>query len=366
MRAASTLVLIAAAAALGGCASTPESGATSRVTATAATPTSSTPKELGVITDSGFGQSEEYVWAGAVVHNNTDKVGQTVTVTFNALDASGAILKTESQVESFSAPSADHYVGTQLTLEKGQKAAKVEASLDVEDSGTFSDQPFPTMPTSKATVSKNEYGGTTASYTLTNPLTVAVKSPRIAVLCRDAAKKIIGGGIDLPDVVPAGGTIKVDTDVTTTGTPASCAPFVGAPADWEGAPATQTPEPSAKAPTTTADAAFKVWVENFGKGAWKTQYATLLDAQKAVVSEREYIACRTAKKGPAIRWVKTLSVTDAPRTTVPGTKLTLPATKVRAQVSAGGMKAPVDAHMFLEDGIWKWSMTAENIANCAK
>ena len=43
----------------------------------------------------------------------------------------------------------------------------------------------------------------------------------------------------------------------------------------------------------------------------------------------------------------------------------LPATKVSAQVETSDLKVPVEAHMYREDGAWKWSMTKENIANCA-
>ena len=55
---------------------------------------------------------------------------------------------------------------------------------------------------------------------------------------------------------------------------------------------------------------------------------------------------------------------DAGKSPIPGTKVSLPAIVVKAQVSADGVRVPVDAHMFLEDGTWKWSMTQQNISNC--
>jgi hypothetical protein len=65
-----------------------------------------------------------------------------------------------------------------------------------------------------------------------------------------------------------------------------------------------------------------------------------------------------------ITWVKALSTVKEAKSPIPGTKVSMPSTVVKAQVSMEGLKAPVDAHMFLEDGIWKWSMTEENISNC--
>lgn len=329
---------------------------------------SSAPKELGTLKSSGFGQGDEYVWVTAIVHNNSDYVGQTVTVSFNVLDAAGGILGTESQVESFDKPGADHVIGTQVALEPGQKAAKVEASLDVEASGTFSSEPFPDMPVSDLKIVGNgNYPKVT--FVVSNPLTIPVKDARIQVACTDAAGDIIGGGSAYPELIPAGGRVKVDPQVIASGEPKDCIVFVGA-LDWEGTPS------KAATPTTTAsstqsaagsaDEAFKVWVSQFGKRNWKAQYKTLINAQRNVVSQSDYVACRTAEAPPAISWVKTLSVTDAGKTSIPGTKNSLPSTQVTAQVKVNGVEVPVDAHMFLEDGIWKWSMTQENISNCSK
>jgi hypothetical protein len=178
--------------ALAGCAS--DTGQPGADSPKAAATTSSAPSELGTIKASGFGQDGEYVWVTAVVHNNSAYVGQTVTVNFNVIDEQGQILESESQVESFSRPESDHAVGTQVTLEPGQKAAEVEATLDVEAAGAFSDQPFPEMPTSAVKVAEKN-GAREASFELTNPMAAAVKSPRIQVVCMDAGGSIVGGGM---------------------------------------------------------------------------------------------------------------------------------------------------------------------------
>lgn len=332
---------------------------------------SNAPSELGTLKASGFGQADEYVWATAVVHNNSEYVGQTVTVSFNVLDAAGEILGTESQVESFVRPGADHVIGTQVALEPGQKAATVEATLDVEASGTFSDKPFPDMPVSDLKVAAGAGGYPAVSFVVSNPLTVPLKDARIQLACTDASGAINGGGSDYPELIPAGGKIKVDAHVIASGEPADCTVFVGA-LDWEGAPSTAapsgstTPAPSAQAPAASAEDAFKVWVGQFEARNWKAQYKTMVNAQRKVISEADYLACRSAETPPTITWDKTLSVTDAGETSIPGTNASLPSTKVTAQVKVDGIKAPVDAHMFLEDGTWKWSMTTENISNCSK
>jgi len=366
-------VLIAATAAvlaLAGCAGgdEPAGDAAPSPSATA----SSAPKELGTITASGFGQAGEYVWATAVVHNNSDYVGQSVTVSFNVLDANGEILGTESQVESFVRPGANHVIGTQVALEPGQKAAKVEPTLDVEAAGTFSDQPFPEMPVTDLKIAAGDAKGyPKVTFVVSNPLTVAVKDSRIQVACTDDSGEIIGGGSDYPELIPAGGKVKVDAHLIASATPKDCTVFIGA-LDWQGTPSaapaspTTAASPAAQAPAGNADDAFKVWVGQFGKHNWKAQYKTLVNAQRKVVTQSQYLACRMAEAPPKITWVKTLSVTDAGKTSIPGTNTSLPSTKVTAQVKADGFKVPVDAHMFLEDGTWKWSMTKENIANCNK
>lgn len=360
MRRLSLTFGIAAALALSGC------GGGSAVEQSSGKPapavSTSAPTELGTLKESGFGQHDEYVWVTALVHNNSKYVGQTVTVNFNVLDQAGEILKSESQVEAFDRPEADHIIGTQVSLNPGEKAAKVEATLDVAAEGTFSDKPFPTLPTTDVSLTK-EFGTHKASFVLSNTLGQPLKSPRINVLCRDAAAKIVGGGSTYPDLVPAGGKSKVEANLLVSGTPKSCEAFVGAPADWDGTDAAAT-APTSAAPKGTAEAAFKTWVQQFGKKDWKGQYQTLVSAQKKLVSQSKYVACRNSETTPEITWVKALSAVNEAKSPIPGTKVSMPATVVKAQVSSGGIKVPVDAHMFLEDGVWKWSMTQENISNC--
>lgn len=332
----------------------------------AATP--SAPKELGTIKASGFGQRDQYVWVTALVHNNSTDVGQAVTVSFNVLDDTGTLLKTQSQVEAFYRPGADHVLGTQISLDPGQKVAKVEASLDVEANGAFSDKAFPPAPTGPVTVRTDEYGQTVASFELSNPLTVALKSPRVGVVCTNASGAIVGGGSSYPELVPASGRVKVDTDVLVSGKPSACSPYVGPDLSWNGEGASAAGEDSSASATPaaagSAETAFKKWVEQFNAKDWAAQYETLVSVQRAVVSKDAYVACRSKTTAPVFKWLKVLSVSDGRADPIPGTKTSLPSTKVTVQVSVQGAKVPVTAHMYREDGQWRWSMTQENIQNC--
>jgi hypothetical protein len=323
------------------------------------------PSELGTLKESGFGQAGPYVWVTSVVHNNSDYVGQTVTVSFNLLDAGGEILATESQVESFDRPKADHIVGIQVDVGEHAKVAKVVATLDVEAAGTFSDKPFPKVPISNARISKDGYGGRKFTFLAANPLKQVIKSPRVQVLCRDTSDAIVGGGNTYPDLLPAGGRIKVEVGVMTAGAPTTCTANVAAPSDWEGVAdgGATRPGSSSESGAGSAEAGFRIWIDQFTAKDWDAQYATLLSAQQELISKREYKNCR-AEATPSIKWGKVLSVQDVGSYSVPGTSLKLPATKVTSQVTSSGVKVPVDAHMFLEDGRWKWTMTSENLKNC--
>ena len=176
-----TVVLVLATIGLVSACSPSTPSPSAPVTEPSATTAPSSAGPLGSIVASGFGQRDKYVWVTAVVHNNTQKVGQTVTVNFNVLDASGTILKSGAQGESFSQPAVDHIVGTQLDLETGQKAASVEATLLVEDRGSFSATQFPAMPVTTPVFKADQYGATVVSFELSNTQSSPVSSPRILI-----------------------------------------------------------------------------------------------------------------------------------------------------------------------------------------
>lgn len=186
-------------------------------------------KASGSLVSSGFGQKDEYVWVTSLVHNDSDKVGQTVTVQFNAKDAAGKLVKSTSQVETFTRVNQDIAVGTQIDVQKDVKIATVEATLLIEDRGTFSREPLPEMPMTPVTVVADAYGGSTANFELTNPTGQPVKSPRLGIICYDAANTIIGGGVDFPELVPPSGKVAVEAHLLTSSVPSTCRAFDGGP-----------------------------------------------------------------------------------------------------------------------------------------
>jgi hypothetical protein len=184
-------------------------------------------KAGGSLLEVGFGQRGIYVRAVAIVQNTSDRVGQTVTVQFNVKDAAGELIKSESQVETFSRVGQKMPVGVQVDLPAGKKAAKVEATLLVEDEGTFSSEPFPEIKTGPVTLIKSPYGVNEfdAKVEVNNPTAEPLKSPRVEIVCYDTAKKIIGGNFTYPELIPPSGKAVVEVSPITTGKPASCVAY---------------------------------------------------------------------------------------------------------------------------------------------
>lgn len=184
-------------------------------------------KEQGTILESGFGQGDdEYVGLVAIVKNNSDHAGQTVTVSFNVKDASGEVLKTESQVDNFSWPGQERAVVTQTDLEPGQKAASVEATLLIEDDGLFDDQVSDDLGSAEAALVKSEYGGRVAKVRMTNPVDKILKNPQVVVVCRDSANKLVGSGFTFPDLIAPNGKYADEIDVIVSDSAKTCTSYL--------------------------------------------------------------------------------------------------------------------------------------------
>jgi hypothetical protein len=224
----------AAATALAACSSTSAShdSPTDKAVSTASAKKNGKSKPAGELLASGFGQSDEYVWVTSLVKDNASTVGQTVTVQFNLYDETGSLIGSDSQVESFASVGQLLAVGTQIDLKAHQKAARVKATLLVEDEGVFSDEPFPAIKTSAVKVGKDEFGGVSASFDVLNPTNKPLKNPRIGIICYNAKKQIIGGGDEFPDLVPPSGKYHVDSSVNVSGTPATCTAYAGPDLDF--------------------------------------------------------------------------------------------------------------------------------------
>jgi hypothetical protein len=177
------------------------------------------------IVKAGFGQQDEYVWASALVHNNTSDAGQAVVVSFNLKDAKGAVLATGSQTSGFNWGDQDVPIATQVEVPKNTKVASIEATVVVEDrdiSATSSN-----WGTFEGTVSEGEYGGWSATYHVKNPTSTLIKSPALEEICMDAKGNIIGGTSEFPDLIPASGEIVVTSDNLYLGQrPARCTGYL--------------------------------------------------------------------------------------------------------------------------------------------
>ena len=169
----------------------------------------------------GFGREGDYGWASAIVTNNSvNNVGMFVTVQFNLLDSKGDLVASEEQVEQFTSASQTLALGTQIDVTDRPKVAKVEATLGLDNKTSMDDQP--NLPVGTVKLKEKEYEGTQAVFEVKNPGSAAQKSARIGIVCFNKAGKIIGGGSDYPDLIPAKGRVLVEASVMTSGKPAKC------------------------------------------------------------------------------------------------------------------------------------------------
>lgn len=169
----------------------------------------------------GFGKDGDYGYASAIVTNSSpDNVGMFVTVQFNLLDSEGDLVGSDSQVEQFTSANQTLALGSQFEMEGKKKVAKVEATLGLDNKMSMDDQP--NLPVGKVKVKKVQYEGTQAIFEVRNPGSVAQKGARIGVVCFNKSGKIIGGGSEYPDLIPAKGRVLVESHILSAGMPAKC------------------------------------------------------------------------------------------------------------------------------------------------
>jgi hypothetical protein len=182
------------------------------------------------ILKSGFGVDGGYAWVATLVRNDSENVGATVIAHFNLLDKAGEIAASTDQTESFSRAGETLTLGTQVDIPRGTKPVKVEVTVQVDYPGIGPDTEFPELLFTPVKVVKSEYGGWEASSVLTNTTPEALNSPRIGVVCLNAAGDIIGGSSVFPDLVPPNGKTRVVTNsLIMGGKPAKCEMRAGAP-----------------------------------------------------------------------------------------------------------------------------------------
>ena len=168
----------------------------------------------------GFGAQGDYGWASAIVTNSSpDNVGMFVTVHFNLLDSRGDLVASEDQVEMFTSANQTLALGTQVDIAGKKKVTKVEATLGLDNKTEIDDQP--SLPVGKVKL-KKDYGTYNAIFEVKNPGTTAQKSARIGIVCFSDSGKIIGGGSDYPELIPARGRVLEEAMLLTSGKPDSC------------------------------------------------------------------------------------------------------------------------------------------------
>jgi hypothetical protein len=172
------------------------------------------------VTKVGFGQQDEYVWASALVKNETDDSGQTVTVHFNLKNSKGKVVASGDQVSAFNWAGQEVPIATQISAPKHVEIASVDATVDVEDDGigetsddwgTFKGKLF------------RQYGQWQARFTMKNPTDKALKSSALQIVCLNAKGDIIGGDAEFPELIPPSGVSVVESlNTYVNEKPASC------------------------------------------------------------------------------------------------------------------------------------------------
>lgn len=156
---------------------------------------------------------------------------------------------------------------------------------------------------------------------------------------------------------------------TPTTTPPTASSSASPGSTASPAPTASATNPSTPAqPQTGAAAAeaFKTWVKQYNAEQWHQHYRTLVSAQQKLISAKKYAACRDKSVNPTFKWVKTVKTKPNVKSSIPGTSKKAPATLVTARLRVSGFTLPITAHMFYEDGVWRWSMTKENLKGCKK
>jgi hypothetical protein len=176
------------------------------------------------ITKVGFGQQDEYVWASALVKNQTADAGQTVTVHFNLKNSKGKVVASGDQVSAFNWAGQEVPIATQISAPKHVEIASVDATVDVEDQGigktsndwgTFKGRLF------------RQYGEWGARFTVKNPTANPLKSPALQVICVNAMGDIIGGDAEFPELIPPSGVSVVESsELYVNEKPASCTGYL--------------------------------------------------------------------------------------------------------------------------------------------
>ncbi|GAB2779008.1 hypothetical protein GCM10027020_35580 [Nocardioides salsibiostraticola] len=181
----------------------------------------------GRIVESGFAQDGEFIQSVTLVENTSAVAGQNVTLISDFLDADGKAVGSETLVTAFNFPGQTiAMVGGSAVKGKAQ-VASIESELIIEPAdNSVSKLDFGSVEGTNLTEKNGEWS---ADFTVANPSNKDLRSPDVAVVCRDASGAINGGGVDFPDLVPAKGETVVSPFLLVEGDPAECTAYISDP-----------------------------------------------------------------------------------------------------------------------------------------
>ncbi len=227
------LIGMAAATAIAAC-----GGGTTGANKERATVLSNSPAAIGnvKIVKSGFAQSDDYIWIGALLTNESAN-SVDVIVKFVFKDANG---NTVPEADSFEASSERFtplgqtiLVATNAILPAGVNVASVEASVaEVSPAPASPAAEWPELTIGPVeNLEQDSLGDFTGTVEITNPSPSPLEGVRVGVVCLDGGGGIIGGNLLLEEVNlrPAGMTRFFARDITTSGTPAKCEAYLAGP-----------------------------------------------------------------------------------------------------------------------------------------
>ena len=216
-----TPLALASVLVLGGCTGDDDGPTPSGETAQAAV------EPEGRIIESGFVQDAELVQSVTLVENTSAVAGQNVTLISDFLDADGKAVGSETLVTAFNFPGQTIAMVGGSAVKGKAKVAAIESELIIEPADNLvSKVDFGSV---EGTNLREKNGEWIADFTVANPSNKDLKSPDVAVVCRDASGAINGGGVEFPDVVPAKGEAVVSPFLLVEGDPAECTAYISDP-----------------------------------------------------------------------------------------------------------------------------------------
>ena len=176
------------------------------------------PAGSAAVVESGMGMNGDYAWVTAMVEHE-GLTGEFATVLFNVYDEADELIASEEQVERLGTAGTTFPIGTQVKIPSGSEASRVEATVSVSDYGSSAEA----MPVVDPVMVPADQ----PRFHIENPTGDDWTKPRIAIVCRDGAGMIAGGGVDFPNTIPAGGEFLVsNAHLIMAGGGTSCEAYV--------------------------------------------------------------------------------------------------------------------------------------------